>query len=254
MSAQTHERFKPMKRLTVLVLAFCVAPACTLRAAADSAPSTQPAQQAGQTEPGDDAAPQTTAADASTPRASGQDIAADTVPIPPRFSHRQGRMDRPLDWEAIERFATLHSPRRWRAFDATASGTSAAARAKQFVAESFQKLMDLKDREPDVYDCRVVQIEQEDAIYGICTDVRNGKLTREQAAPKLRETVNHLVDARLKERDVRVKKAMADLSKAAQKLERDQQQRDKLVDRQVNAIIDNGYVPNPPRRSRGHDQ
>jgi hypothetical protein len=257
-----------MNRLMVMMLGLCVAPAWTVWAASEppapapreatpreANPSTRPApeSQAPEAEPA--AAQDAAKEDVAKGDAAAHEMAADMAPPPSRFFRRSGRRgERPVDWDAVQQFAVRHSPRRWSAFDSAQSASTGAMHARQFVAESFQKLMDLKDKEPDVYDCRVAQIECEDIIYGICADVRGGKLTAGQAAPQLHEAVNRLVDARLKERDVRVKKAAAALRNAQQKLARDQQQRAKMVDRQVNAIIDSGYVPVPPRRNREHEQ
>jgi hypothetical protein len=257
---QTGERLVSMNRLMVLILGLCVVPAWACGAADDPAPeapsaATQPATESEAHATDGQPQPETAGRDAAARQAAGEDVAADMAPPPSRFFRRPGRGgDRPIDWDAVQKFAVQHTPRRWSLFDSSESGVNHSMRAKQFVAESFQKLLDLKEKDPDIYDCRVAQIECEDEIYGICGDARGGKLAKDQAASQLRKAVNRLVDARLKERTVRVKKASAALENAQQKLQRDQKQREKLVDRQVNAIIENDFVPVPPRHNRGHDQ
>ncbi len=237
----------------MIVLGLCAAVgvcAPTVDAANDTDAATRPSVAQAENETDGQAEQPSAEASAQAEPASGD--AREALPSPALSGRRSPReATRPIDWEAVQAFAMKHSPRRWSAFD-TGQGAGRSLHARAFVAESFQKLMDLKDKDAELYGYRVKELEQEDRIYGICADARAGAIPADEAKTQLHDAVNELMGARLQERQTRVERAATALDQAKNKLARDQSLREKQVDRQVRAIVENGFLPVPPRHKRPH--
>jgi hypothetical protein len=145
------------------------------------------------------------------------------------------------EWAEVRNFMIQHSPLRQAAVDELPEGEKKDS-IKKFVFARYRSLQALKNRDRVAYDQRLKQLTIEDQIFGTVSNWGGAgagagvepQQDREQLRQALRQQVKDLVDLDLGERRRRVEWLKKELADQSALLERDEKDRDGLIDRRVN--------------------
>jgi hypothetical protein len=153
------------------------------------------------------------------------------------------RLPGPREWAEVRNFMSQHSPLRQAAVDELPEGEKKNS-IKKFVFARYRSLQALQKRDPAAYEQRLKQLTIEDQIFGTVSSWGGAgagagaavepQQDREQLRQALRQQVKDLVDLDLGERRRRVEWLRKELADQSALLERDEKDRDGLIDRRVN--------------------
>jgi hypothetical protein len=134
----------------------------------------------------------------------------------------------------MQRFAS----RRYVALEQMPEGESKES-MKRFWFARFRSLQALQKRDVSAYEQRLAQLRIEDQIFGIVSDfTANADPGGQQLRETLRAQVGQLVDLDLQERQRRVEWLKRELADQTERLEKDQKQRDALVEQRVSRFAE----------------
>lgn len=157
------------------------------------------------------------------------------------FGKGQGeaRSPRPHEWEETQVFMRQFAPRRQSALDQMPEGEPKES-VKKFMFARFRGLQSLQRRDPAGYEQRLAQLRVEDQVFGIVSDWGKaaGETDHQQLREALRTQVAQLVDLDLQERQRRVEALKRELEDQTAQLERDEKQRDALIDKRVSRFAE----------------
>jgi hypothetical protein len=160
-----------------------------------------------------------------------------------RFRRGPGRTVTDEQWEDILKFMREVSPSRTAAYDEMTSQSNKDL-IKKLVTARYDNLMNVKRDDPVLYDVQIEKTKAEDSIFGILQTARtSNKVVGEEEKKTLREQVAKLVDAGLKERELRIDKAQRMLADAKTRLDDDRKSKDTLVDERLNHYLREGPKP-----------
>jgi hypothetical protein len=156
-------------------------------------------------------------------------------------------------WEEAEAFFRAHSPNRLVMFDQHMDDPRMQYRMRRFMQERYTMLQNLKERDPNLYELKVKQIELEDVIFGLAQELRStgDEAAREKLRGKIREQVVLWVDASLQEREQRLEKLKQLLADETKRLEADRNDREAMVERRLERVLSGGEVDGPEGGERG---
>jgi hypothetical protein len=147
--------------------------------------------------------------------------------------HPDMRSPRPQEWEEVRAFMNRYSPRRQAALEELPDDERKES-IKKFVFARYRSLQALQKRDRAAFDGRVAQLLIEDEIYGLVSQWRAAPDGgRNQLRDALKDQVSKLVDVDLQERRRRVEWLKKELVDQSQALERDEKDRENLVEKRV---------------------
>jgi hypothetical protein len=149
------------------------------------------------------------------------------------------RAPRPPEWEETQAFMRQYARRRQSAVDRMPEG-EAKQSVKKFVFARFRSLQSMRRRDPAGYEQRLAQLRVEDQIFGIVSDwsEADDDAHRQQLRDALRTQVEQLVELDLQERHRRVESLRRDLAEEVELLDRDEKQREALVEKRVSRFAE----------------
>lgn len=177
-----------------------------------------------------------------------QDRPAPTVPSAAQraaYAERYGAVfqgpRRPTDAEVeeVSQFLREYSPNRWRALESLPEEGRERRAVMAFAVARWRGIQELKEAEPALYDLKLKQLKVEDDIYGLLA-VKLPPAEREPLRPKVRESVEQLVNLRMAERELRVESLRKQLKEEEERLASDKARVDKMVDRRTDTLMQEG--------------
>jgi hypothetical protein len=154
--------------------------------------------------------------------------------------HPDLRSPRPQEWEEVRAFMNRYSPRRQAALEGLPDDDRKES-IRKFVFARYRSLQALQKRDKAAFDGRVAQLSIEDEIYGLVSQWgTSAEADRNQLRDALKSEVSKLVDVDLQERRRRVEWLKKELADQSQALERDEKDRDTLVEKRVSRYADWG--------------
>jgi len=152
--------------------------------------------------------------------------------------------------EELATFCKEHSPKRWAVIDAMPKGQQKEQRIAM-MAWQFGILRGLKNEDKSRYELKVKEIELQDQEFGILQNPQ--KLSEEALRMELKDTAEKVVQARLDDRDLRIKDLENRLKKEKEELESDKAKITQLVSEHLNQLIKQGpsLFPSPGFRHGG---
>jgi hypothetical protein len=153
--------------------------------------------------------------------------------------HGEARPPRPHEWEETQLFMRQFAPRRQSALDQMPEGEPKES-VKKFMFARYRGLQSLQRRDPAAYEQRLAQLRVEDQVFGIVSDWGKaaGEADHQQLREALRTQVAQLVDLDLQERQRRVEALKRELADQSAQLERDEKQRDALIEKRVSRFAE----------------
>ena len=161
------------------------------------------------------------------------------------------RGDRPdpgtvADWESINGFMKTHSPNRLQFINGLSDGPLKFGMMKNMVQKS-NNLDRLEKDDPELAQIMAKRVGLEDDVFGLATQYRKADAMHADAIrTELQGKVADLVDANLNEREMRLARLEKTLEEQRQNLEKDQNQRDRLIADRLRGIMDEARRPNSP--------
>jgi hypothetical protein len=195
-------------------LIFVLAGSLSVAASAKSAPTTAPAPT---TVPAH--APTTADVHAQAPKVSHPQ-----TPTPPSTSKTD-------EWPAAQAFFEAHSPRRWRALESLRPESNARLKIQNYITNRYRSLKEQEKKDPEMYKLQVKELELEDQIFGQAS--RRHHQDNPEFQEQLKKEAAELVDTRLGIRQLRITRLEKAVDQAKSRLEKDKQQRDQLIEREI---------------------
>jgi hypothetical protein len=165
-------------------------------------------------------------------------------------------------WEANKQkiidFCKENSPNRWEAMERWMSmrkiGDFRPPRDKLIL--QIKHLMELEQADPDLYKLKVAQIRVEDEEFPMIRELRmalrnEDKPRAKELREKLQQPAAKMVELRLQERQLRLARLQKRLDEEKQRLAKDMNTQNKLVDAHVEEVINNPPGGPPPMRRPG---
>jgi len=153
-------------------------------------------------------------------------------------AHPDLRSPRPQEWEEVRAFMNRYSPRRQAALEELPDDER-KEEIKKFVLARYRSLQALQKRDRSAFEQRATQLSIEDQIYGLVSQWGgSGDGDRNQLRESLKTQVSKMVDIDLHERRRRVEWLTKELADQSAALERDEKDRDILVERRVSRYAD----------------
>ncbi len=159
------------------------------------------------------------------------------------------------EWPAAEAFIKEHSPQRWQALESLGPDSEARRKIQRYIIGRYDALMDQKKKDAAMYKLQVRELEAEDRIFGLVSDRRRRRDGEDEFQARLRKATENLVDTRLDIRKLRITRLEKAIDQAKTRLEKDQQHRDELVEREMRMATKHsfssrrgGHEGPPPKR------
>ena len=174
--------------------------------------------------------------------------------------------------ELAEALLQEYAPHMWKRLQRMPADGPMRAKLQRQLLERGRDLQRMKQRDPEQFANEIEQLKLEDEVVDLGRQlIRRGEpsSTDQEALKKsLRETIGKLVDSRLKNRQARLDRLARTLESERQKLDADRDDRDKLVQRQFDTVVNSRRpfggpgggpaegrpafgAPNGPRRGAG---
>lgn len=177
-----------------------------------------------------------------------------------RGGRQRGGEDRQKEMEEeAKTFFKEHSPKRWAAFDKMSAEQQ--AKFMPFIMGRYAGFKWLTRDDADLKSNKFEQYRIEDEIFGKKQDLQDKTGPEaEQLKRDLREKVKELFDAKLAEREHRMKRLEALLAREKENLEEDRKNKEELVSKQFEDVLnarESDAVPMPdfpPRPDRGGER
>lgn len=145
--------------------------------------------------------------------------------------------------EAAEALLREYAPHVSKRLDRMPADAPVRVRLQRQMQERARDLLRMKQRDPEQFKNEIEQFKLEDEVADLGRRLmRRGDLSATEQSTleaDLRKTVEKLVDVRLRNRDARLARLANTLATEKQKLRTDQENRDKLVERQYQTVINN---------------
>ena len=157
-------------------------------------------------------------------------------------------------------FCKENSPNRWRTFERRIGQVNDYRAPRIPLLMQLKHLMELEKADPEMYKVKVAQIRVEDEIYRQVRDLnrareRNGTAEEIQSLRgNLREQAKQAVKLRLDERQLRLGRLAKRLEDEQQRLAKDRENPDALVDAHMEEVIRTPPGPPPVRRPQTTSQ
>lgn len=145
------------------------------------------------------------------------------------------------DWPAAEKFIREHSPRRWEAFDSLQPDSTSRRAVRRLIVARYKSLMEMKQKDPQMYKLQLRELELEDDIFGITVAMR-GRRDASDLRDNLRKDAAELVDTRLNIRQLRIERLEQAVQTAKKRLEKDRQRRDALVEHEIRTAAEHAHT------------
>jgi hypothetical protein len=168
---------------------------------------------------------------------------------------RLQRADRPTaaDWDSISGFMKEHSPVRLKFINDLPDGPNKADRMANMIRDT-RDVERLEKDDPDLAHMMTRRVELEDGIFDLLGQIRGADDDHVgQVKLDLRKKVAQWVDTNINERKLRIKKLQRTLEMAQQSVDRDDSQRERIVDRRLNIILEDAQRPNGPLEAAPND-
>jgi hypothetical protein len=173
--------------------------------------------------------------------------------------------------EAAEALLELYAPHMWKRLQHMPADGPVRTKLQRQMLERARDLQRMQQRDPEQFKNEVEQVKLEDDVADLGRQImRRGEPSstdQETLKKTLRETVEKLVDVRLRNRQARLDRLAKTLESEKNKLEADRDNRDKLVQRQFDTVVNSRRpfvgpggpgegrptlsAPNGPRRGAG---
>jgi hypothetical protein len=140
----------------------------------------------------------------------------------------------PDEFQDIDRFMRIYSPKRWARLKDVPDDRQ--ERLRGFVAARYRNLQDLKQNDPKMYDLRLVRMQIEDQIFDLGWQLKDSPEKAESIRSTLREQVGKLVDNRLEERRLRVQTLREKLDLEQNRLAAEEAHKDAAIESSLKAI------------------
>ncbi len=142
------------------------------------------------------------------------------------------------EWSQVEAFMRQNSPNRWKAFEQLAAENRVPRSLRRWMFARWRMIQGMGQDSPELHEQRLAHVQLEDELFGL---VGQWRTTDASAQPALRlnirEKVGQLIDASLKERRARIQRSRELLDREAQRLEREEANRNQLIDRRTEAEL-----------------
>jgi len=142
---------------------------------------------------------------------------------------------------AAETLMREHAPHMWKRLESLPDNGPFRNRLKRQMVDRGRDLLRIQQRDPEQFQREVEQVTLEDDVADLGRQLlgRGEPATddTEMLRKKLRERISELVDVRIHNREARLARLKKTIETEEQKLEADRRNRDKLVDRQFNAVV-----------------
>jgi hypothetical protein len=135
------------------------------------------------------------------------------------------------EWPAAQAFFQEHSPLRWRALAMLRPDSNARLKIQNYITNRYRILMEQEKRDPEMYALQVKELELEDQMFGLTS--RRHHLENPELQEQLHKKAGELVDTRLSIRQLRITRLEKAIELAKSRLEKDKEQRDELVEREL---------------------
>ena len=123
------------------------------------------------------------------------------------------------------------------------------------IVDRHRDLVRLKKRDKEQYEAEVAQLQLEDEILGIAQRLREGEPPEADALKReLREKVGQLVELRFKNREARIAWLAKVLDRERGKLEQDRANKDRIVEKKYDAILNGRRGNSGPFGNPGGDR
>jgi hypothetical protein len=144
----------------------------------------------------------------------------------------------PLDWPETEDFMKHHSPVRLGVIEDLPEGTHKEM-LKVIASRAFHNYQRTLKENPEAGMAMVRRVEKEDRVFELGVQLRSTSdaSRRESLKSDLHQSVGELVDAYLKERQLRIDKLAETLKREQDRLAEDTKNRDQLVADKEDAVI-----------------
>ena len=144
------------------------------------------------------------------------------------------------EWREVESFMEEHSPGRWAVFQQVLTSPGRENWARRFLYNRYTDLRRLRSENQKQYRRQLDQVQLEDKIFQLDTELRKVEATSpgqaESIRKQLQEKVSELVERDLEERENRIKRLHEQLKHQAERLEKDRSRMGELVERRVRAV------------------
>ena len=163
------------------------------------------------------------------------------------------------DWAAAEQFMKDHSPERYKWISKLDDTSPAKFRLRSLSIEAYAEVQRAKD-DQDLAKAITNRIEINDAIYGLSIQLRDVRLSggdsgaETQVKKDMKEKVSKLVDALIKEGELRIARLQRTLQKETERLGADRQDRDRIVQRRFKTLTEGAPSPDLPPRGELQQQ
>jgi hypothetical protein len=173
--------------------------------------------------------------------------------------------------DVAEALLEEYAPHMWKRLQRMPADGPLRTKLQRQMMERARDLQRMQQRDPEQFKNEVEQLQLEDEVADLGRQViRRGEPSstdQDVLRKRLRETIEKLVDVRLRNRQARLQRLAKTLETEKQKLETDQGNRDKLVQRQFDTVVSSRRpfggpggpgegrpafgAPNGPRRGAG---
>jgi hypothetical protein len=144
------------------------------------------------------------------------------------------------EWKQIESFVAENSPNRLKKLQQyQTKNEPGVPMFRTFIATRYRALMAMKEHDPEMYERRLKQFQLEDEIIGQIGASEKGTMSNEEREAML-ENVGKLVEMDLEEREYRIERLQNALSQEQERLQKDRNRQEALVQRKLDDISRSG--------------
>jgi hypothetical protein len=144
------------------------------------------------------------------------------------------------DFADAVQFMQAHSKERYNFIEGMPDG-KLKAHFKELATRDVVQVMRIQKEDPDLYRVSVTRIETEDQVFGLVAQYHKASPDQQDVIKeKLKSKVAELVDIGIKERHLRLNSLQATVDKEKNQLAEDEENKVKLVDERVTAVLNAG--------------
>jgi hypothetical protein len=141
------------------------------------------------------------------------------------------------DTEAAEAMLREHAPHMWSRLQHMPYDAPMRARLERQMMERARDLQRMQLRDAEQFKNEVEQLKLEDEVADLGRRVGRRADASSAESEALRTTIKKLVDVRIRNREARLARLANTLASEKEKLQADRDNRDKLVERQFQAVV-----------------
>jgi hypothetical protein len=154
------------------------------------------------------------------------------------------------DTEAAEALLREHAPNMWNRLQHMPYDAPMRGRLERQMMERARDLQRMQLRDAEQFKNEVEQFKLEDEVAELGRRVGRRADASSAESEALRTTIKKLVDVRIRNREARLARLANTLASEKEKLQADRDNRDKLVERQFQAVINRRPFGGAPREGR----